>query len=173
MDGSALLLKNAKSLATYPICSEKLPSLVHIINHSSDIRSCLQTFIDTLLDAGFEFAIVTSWPATILQVCKVPQEKGSMSEDHSMPVGQIENILLALEDGYQRHMGHRVEKMSEVFSPLNKLLGMYGRKCVFVITRCCVDGVDVSKNHAQNSRHPTAIISFTVSDGSEFNKGGV
>lgn len=85
-----------------------------------------------------------------------------MSEDHSMPVGQIEDIFLALEDGYQRHMGPRVEKMSDVFSPFNQFLGMYSSKCVFVITRCCVYRVDVSKNHAQNSRHPTSIISFTL-----------
>lgn len=158
---------------TYPICSEKLPSLVHIVNRSGDIRSRLQTFVDTLLDARFEFAIVTSWPAAILQVCKVSQEEGSMSEDHSMPVGQIEDIFLALEDGYQRHMGHRVEKMSDVSSPLNKFLGMYSGKCVFVITRCCVNGVDVAKNHAQNSRHPKAIISLAAFDDSKLNKGGV
>lgn len=89
-----------------------------------------------------------------------------------MPVCQIEDILLTLEDGYQRHMGHRVKKMSDVFSPFNKFLGMYGGKCVFLITRCCVNGVDVAKNHAQNSRHPIAIVSLADFDDPEFNKGG-
>lgn len=47
----ALLLYNARLLAAYPVCSEKLPSLVHIINRSSDIRSRLQTLVDALFDA--------------------------------------------------------------------------------------------------------------------------
>jgi hypothetical protein len=88
-----------------------------------------------------------------------------------MPVGQVQNILLALEDGYKRHVGHRVKEVSDVFSPFNKLLCMYGCKRVLIIPRRCVDGVDVPKNHAQDSRHPAVLISFTKFNDSKFREG--
>lgn len=146
---------------TYPICSEKLAALIHVIHRFSDVCGRLQTFMDTLLYTRFEFMVVASRPTAILQLRKVAKQKRPVSEDHGMPVGQIQNIFLALEDGYKRHVGHRVEKMSDVCSPLDELLCVDGCKGVLVISRGCVDGVDVAKNHAQYSRHPAILISLS------------
>lgn len=110
--------------------------------------------MDTLLYTGFKFMVVSSWPTAILQLCEIAEEKGSVSENHGVPVGQIQHIFLALKDGYQRHVSHRVEEMSNVFPPLDKLLCVYGCKRMLIVSRSCVDGVHIPKNHAQDSRHP-------------------